>query len=258
MRFLLVSDLHYALKQYDWVHRAASRFDLVVIAGDHLDIAGTADLRAQVSVMVAYFRRLKSKTRLILCSGNHDLDASNALGEKTARWIDTKVRRMGIPTDWDSCSVDGVLFTICPWWDGPKTQALVGEQLARDAQQERDAWVWVYHAPPDASPTSRVGAKDFGDPALRAWIGQYRPDLVLCGHIHQSPFRQDGSWVDRIGSTWVFNAGRQIGDYPTHVIFDTDERMAVWFSIAGVEAIRLDEPLSRPVPELTELPAWLT
>jgi hypothetical protein len=63
--------------------------------------------------------------------------------------------------------------------------------------------------------------------------------------------------VDRIGSTWVFNPGRQIGDCPTHVICDTEQQMALWFSLAGAEAIRLDEPLPRPVPELTELPEWL-
>ena len=33
MRGLLVSDLHYTLKQLDWVDNAADRFDLVVIAG---------------------------------------------------------------------------------------------------------------------------------------------------------------------------------------------------------------------------------
>ncbi len=258
MRFLLVSDLHYALKQYDWVHRIAARFDLVVIAGDHLDIAGTVDLRAQTSVILAYFRRLHAKTRLVVCSGNHDLDATNDLGEKTARWIDTKVRRMGIPTDGDSFMLDGILFTVCPWWDGPKTRERVGDQLARDAEKDKDSWVWVYHAPPDSSPTGRVGTKDFGDGALREWVLRYQPCLVLSGHIHQAPFRGEGSWVDRIGATWVFNPGRQIGECPTHVICDTGERMAVWFSLAGTEAVDLGGPLTRPLPELTELPAWLT
>ncbi len=34
MRILLVSDLHYALPQLDWVVRVGPDFDLVVIAGD--------------------------------------------------------------------------------------------------------------------------------------------------------------------------------------------------------------------------------
>ena len=32
--------------------------------------------------------------------------------------------------------------------------------------------------------------------------------------------------------------------------------MALWFSAAGTESVRLDLPLERPVARLTELPAW--
>jgi hypothetical protein len=67
-----------------------------------------------------------------------------------------------------------------------------------------------------------------------------------------------GAWVDRMGKSWVFNSGRQIGPCPTHTIFDTNEQMALWFSLAGDQMVRLDEPLPHPIPELSELPAWLT
>ena len=170
--------------------------------------------------------------------------------------MDFKVRKFGVPTDEDCLVVNGTLFTICPWWDGPQTCAKVGAQLARDAEKPKDRWIWVYHAPPDKSPTSWGGQKHFGDVHLAQWIEQYAPDIVLTGHIHESPFRAGGSWVDRLGSTWVFNPGRQIGPCPTHIVFDTDERRAFWFSLAGAEVVQLDEPLRRPVPELTELPTW--
>ena len=39
MRCLVVADLHYSLPQFDWVLNMASDFDLVIIAGDHLDHA---------------------------------------------------------------------------------------------------------------------------------------------------------------------------------------------------------------------------
>jgi len=255
MKCLLVSDLHYALKQFDWVTNVSKDFDVVVIAGDHLDISSAVEARAQIAVILTYLKRLNARTKLIVCSGNHDLDALNDAGEKVAKWI-TKVRQFGAPTDGDSLSVDGVLITICPWWDGPQTRESVGAQLARDAEKPKEQWIWVYHAPPDESPTSWGGQRHFGDTDLVRWISQYHPDIVLSGHIHQSPFRQGGSWVDRLGSTWVFNPGRQIGPDPAHIVFDTTERMALWFSLAGAEVVQLDEPLSRPVPELTELPSW--
>ena len=255
MRCLLVSDLHYALKQFDWASTVAKDFDIVVIAGDHLDISSTVEVRVQISVILTYLKRLHAKTRLVVCSGNHDLDARNAAGEKFAKWI-SKVRQLGLPADGDSFAIDGTLFTICPWWDGPQAREEVGAQLARDAKKPKGQWIWVYHAPPDESPTSWGGQKYFGDAELVCWIKQYKPNIVLTGHIHQSPFRQGGSWVDQLGSTWVFNAGRQIGPCPPHIVFDTDKRMALWFSLAGAEVVHVDEPLKRPVPELTELPSW--
>jgi hypothetical protein len=80
---------------------------------------------------------------------------------------------------------------------------------------------------------------------------------VFTGHIHQAPFRKGGSWVDRIGPTWVFNCGQQIGPTPTHIAVDTDAREAAWFSLAGAELIKLDLPLQRPLLPLTAPPAWL-
>jgi Icc-related predicted phosphoesterase len=153
-----------------------------------------------------------------------------------------------VAADGDLIQIGDLSITICPWWDGPATCAEVGEQLARDAARRGRQWIWIYHAPPDESPVSWAGTKHFGDRELLQWIHTYQPDIVFTGHIHQSPFRQGGSWVDRIGSTWVFNAGRQIGPNPTHVIIDWDEQCAKWYSLAGDEMVRLDRPLTRPEP----------
>ena len=257
MRCLLVSDLHYALKQFDWVSNAAKNFDVVVIAGDHLDISSAVDIRFQIPVILTYLKRIHPVTTLMICSGNHDLDSRGPAGEKVAKWI-SKARQIGAPSDGDSVTIKDTLFTICPWWDGPIAREEVGAQLARDAEKPKSRWIWIYHAPPETSPTSWDGQKFYGDAFLLKWIEQYQPDIVLTGHIHQSPFRKSGSWVDRLGSTWVFNAGRQIGPSPTHVIFNTDESVALWFSLAGAEFVQLDQSLQRPVAELTALPDWLT
>lgn len=255
MRCLLLSDLHYALKQFDWATKVAKEFDAVIVAGDHLDISSAVDARAQIVVILKYLRRLKEKTQVIVCSGNHDLDTRTE-GEKVARWIQ-RVRDLGIPTDGDSVALDGTLFTICPWWDGPRARQAVAEQLARDAERPKECWVWVYHAPPSESPTSWNGKRHFGDEELVRWIDAYQPEIVLTGHIHQSPFAKGGSWVDQRGRTWIFNAGRQIGPLPCHVVFDTQAKHALWFSLAGIESLSLGAPLRRPLAQATELPTWL-
>jgi Icc-related predicted phosphoesterase len=256
VRCLIVADLHYSLPQYDWVTRVADRFDVVIIAGDHLDLSSLVDLRAQSVVVRKYIDLLKAKTQLITCSGNHDLDARDAFGEKVAGWI-SALGDCGVPSDGGSFESDGTLFTICPWWDGPLTRDRIAAQLAADAAKRTGFWFWVHHAPPDKSPTSWAGERYQGDAPLLEWITEFAPDLVFSGHVHQSPFTRGGSWVDKIGATWVFNAGHQFGAPPAHIVVDTHEQEAVWISAAGVQSVRLDRPLERPLPRLGALPAWL-
>ena len=226
MKCLLVSDLHYTLKQFDWLDRVAGDFDIVVIAGDHLDISSMVALDAQVVVILTYLRRLRGKTTLLVSSGNHDLNARDAADEKVARWM-SRVRQLGVVSDGDSLEVGGTLFTVCPWWDGPRSRQAVGEQLARDASRRGKRWVWIYHAPPDASPVSWAGQKHFGDTEL-VRVDTPIPARTWCSPATSisRPSAPGGSWVDRIGETWVFNAGRQIGPVPTHVILDTDAHRA--------------------------------
>jgi len=256
MKLLLVSDLHYALKQYDWTAAAASEFDAVVIAGDQIDISGHVDGSVQIVVILKYLKRLRQATQLIVASGNHDLDTRDEAGEKVARWMD-QVRALGIPTDGDTVMLGDTLVTICPWWDGPRSREAVEAQLARDAERPKKSWLWVYHAPPEGSPTSWSGQRFYGDGDLLHWIKAYEPDLVFAGHIHQAPFCEGGSWADQIGRTWVFNCGQQMGPIPTHVVIDTQTGEAVWVSMDGAQRLALDRPMARPFAQLTTAPPWL-
>ncbi len=247
MRYLLVSDLHYTLRQLDWLQSVADRYRVVVVAGDHLDISSSVVFEAQIVVILKYLQRVHSRATLVVSSGNHDLDSTNEAGEKVAAWM-SRVRRLGVATDGDTIEVDDTLFTICPWWDGPATRAEVAAQLARDAATRAGRkWVWVYHSPPAHSPTSWTGTRHFGDDDLVEWMSTHRPDVVLTGHIHQSPFRKGGSWVDRVGDTWVFNAGREIGPVPCHIVIEPMAGRASWFSSAGAERVDLSEATARPV-----------
>lgn len=257
MRLLLVSDLHYSLPLFDWVAEVAGDFDVVVMAGDHLDLASLVDGRAQAAVVKKYFSRIEAKTRLLICSGNHDLDSKNAAGEKMAKWL-LGARNKGVLSDGESVAIGDTLFTMCPWWDGPVSQAEIGAQLAETAKERRKRWIWIYHAPPAASPVAWGGQRYFGDDALRKWIEKYQPDIVMSGHVHEAPYVQNGSWVDRIGGTWIFNTGHYLGAPPAHIVMDTTVGEALWFSAAGNQYIRFEEELTRPVPKLTALPDWLT
>jgi hypothetical protein len=64
--------------------------------------------------------------------------------------------------------------------------------------------------------------------------------MVLSGHVHQPPFKTDGAWAHRIGDTWLFNAGHQIGPVPAHIEIDLTAGSAGWRSMLGEEDLRLE------------------
>jgi Icc-related predicted phosphoesterase len=233
VRLLLVSDLHYRLRQFDWLMAAAEdsrvAIDVVVIAGDHLDIGSAVPLEAQAIAVSAQLRHLGARIPVLSASGNHDLGSRDSFGEKTARWL-AQVSSPGVHVDGDSVLLGDTLFTICPWWDGPIARKSLTEQLRTDARRTKQRWVWIYHSPPTASPLSWNGSREFGDEALTEWLPIFRPDVVLAGHIHQAPFVDGGDWIQQIGPTWLFNAGQQPGPMPSHIVLDLDTSVAEWVS----------------------------
>ncbi len=236
MRLLAVTDLHYRLPLFDWLLRVGPAADLVTVSGDLLDIANPVPYEAQSVVVAGYLSRLAEHTTLLVSSGNHDLDGPGADGEQVAGWL----RRATAPTlhtDGSSLDVDGIRFTVVPWWDGPLTQAAVNRQLAEAAQDRPQRWVWVYHAPPAGTRLCFDGRRSFPDAELTAWVERYRPDLVLCGHIHQAPWVEGGGWHDRLGSTMVLNPGKQVGKEPPHVWIDLDDGVATWLGLGERDSV---------------------
>ena len=112
----------------------------------------------------------------------------------------------------------------------PSSRAELEAQLEREAALPHGRWIWIHHAPPEGANTSWSGRKFIGDEFLRKWIDRYQPDMVLSGHIHNAPFMEPGSWIDRVGRTWVFNTGRQTGPTPTTLTIDLEAMTAEWHS----------------------------
>lgn len=246
MRILLVADLHYTLKQFDWLVEATSRHDLVVIGGDLLDVASVLEPQVQTLVVEKYLARIASQRPLIVSSGNHDGDRRSEADESVAGWLQ-ELRGGQLYVDGDSVELDGTLFTVCPWWDGPVSRAALESQLERDASRPRNRWIWIHHAPPDQSPVSWAGRRFGGDEFLPGWIEKYHPDFVFSGHIHNAPFLDRGSWLDRVGKTWVFNPGRQIGAAPTSISLDLETMVAEWTSFEGPVQRTLSEAAPPPL-----------
>jgi Icc-related predicted phosphoesterase len=232
---LVVGDVHYDMRQLDWLLQRAPEHQLVVLVGDLLDVSSTVPLVAQIPVVLRYLAKLAERTRVAVCSGNHDLTERDRDGEQAAPWLEAAADA-GVVVDNGALTVGDDLVSVFPWWDGPIGRARL--ELALEAQATRAAeqtghWIWVYHWPPPDLAVSWIGTKSYGDADLAGWVDRYRPDLVLSGHVHQSPWVDGGSWIAPTGATWIVNAGRQIGPMPSHAVIDLDAWTATWWSYDG-------------------------
>jgi Icc-related predicted phosphoesterase len=236
---LVASDVHYRLRSLDWLCARADEYDALVVAGDLLDVTSAVPIEAQIVVLTSYLRRLASLTRLFVTSGNHDLDGPGEHGEQVCSWLPA-LRSGNLHTDGETVDVDGIRFTLCPWWDGPVTRSLVDAQLLAAAKDRPALEVWVYHSPPAGTALCFDGHRAFPDEDLASWIEQYQPDLVICGHIHQAPWAPGGSWYDRLGRTWAFNAGHLLAPVPPHIVIDTTQATALWYGDVTSGVARLD------------------
>ena len=241
VRILLVSDLHYTLRQFDWVVDAAPDFDLVVLAGDHLDIGSSVALDAQIVVVLRYLELMQAAGH-----GGRQLRQPRSHrrrreGERAALWLD-EARAAGIPTDGESLLLDDTLITICPWWDGP---------LGRK------------RSPLSSPPTPPAGRRDgcgctTGRRSDRRRVGPAGGTTATkcsaagststvptscspatCTIRRSSPTaRGPTASATRGCSTPVARSVRS----PTRIEIDLDERTATWVSLMGIEEIEPGRP----------------
>ena len=220
MRILAVADLHYALRQFDWVGEHLENFDLLVLAGDLLDLGSAVDLDVQEVVVEKYLRRFASTAHAAFLLGKprHPGNPQSMASAPPPGWNPSDHHASNpttIPT-----KAENILFTVCPWWDGPDTRARTEQRLMADAGKPKSTWIWLHHNPPLGTPVAWTGKEDGGDAVALEWIQLYQPDFVFSGHIHNAPFYAAGSWHTRIGKSVVFNAGKQPGGEPTRIILD--------------------------------------
>ncbi|MDF2376530.1 MAG: metallophosphoesterase [Verrucomicrobiales bacterium] len=239
MKILVVSDIHYSLPQYDWLTRESTAHDLVIIAGDLMEMGSDVDLDTQASVVSQYFRRISAAVPLVVCSGNHDL-VEDYEGVRSAEWLED----LSIPNltvDHGSYETPELRILSFPWWESDEEHERIKRWLEMQARPDDPRPVfWVHHAPPLGAKTSWNGKRDLGDKSLVGWIKRYQPDVVFSGHVHNAPYYgPEGSWIDRIGDTVVINGGRQIGAKPATVELELEDGQLVWCSMEGCEEKRL-------------------
>jgi hypothetical protein len=124
-KILVASDLHYRLKQFDWLIAQTEQFDALAIVEDILDVSAGLDLNVQIVVIKKYLNRISEKASLLICSGNHDGNRKNDADEYIAPWLqDLRGRQLRLPPT------------------GPAVGRLLVAPAVRMLDSDRLAWPW--------------------------------------------------------------------------------------------------------------------
>src|SRR3989344_7687655 len=190
-KILAASDIHGDAAQFRKLAIMAKDecVDLVVLCGDlisHIDTKG----------LIKPF--VEAGKRVVFVPGNHDgLHIANFLSElyniKNLHTDFSKYYDIGL----FGCGLAGIgLDTLS---EDEIYEILKGGFLnVKDSKKK----IMVTHVHPDGTIVDRI-EPGFGSIGIRRAIDSFKPDLVLCGHIHSA-----AGVEDFIGNTRVINVGR--------------------------------------------------
>jgi len=200
MKILALTDIH---GRYD----AASRIitsespDVVVIGGD-LTTLGT--MKEAADALTIFSKHCRN---IVCVAGNMDLPEH-----------DDMFFRMGYSINGRGRTIDGVGFfgvSAAPY-STLKTPYEISEErilaLARSGHADvagAESKIFVPHAPPYGSRLDIIHSGiHVGSTAVREFIEDHKPDMTVCGHIHE------GRGTDEIDGARVVNCGQaSLGHY---------------------------------------------
>lgn len=92
--------------------------------------------------------------------------------------------------------------------DREKSEQEIEQDLINlQAQVDSQKTVFVVHSPPFMTKLDQSFNAHYGSQGVRHWLKTSSKHLVLCGHIHEAPFVQGGSWRETINQTLCLQPG---------------------------------------------------
>ena len=194
MRVIAFTDIHGAYDRVIDTLQEESQFDAVVIGGD-LTTHGTLQEATD-----ALHRVLGFKKPVFAVAGNMDLPSFEAAFSE----LGVNINAAGIVlNDVGFFGVAGSPFTPMntPYEiseEEIQRRAEAGWQDVRSARRK----IFVPHAPPKDTKLDKIlSGKHVGSTAVREFVIQHRPDVLICGHIHEA------RGLDTLGTTKLVNCG---------------------------------------------------
>jgi len=211
MRLLLITDLHGSRSALEKILAAARSPDAVLFGGDITNFGSADDAQRLIRLAEA------SMPTVWGIAGNCD----SAAIEKRLVELGVSLFRRGVIRN--GVGFHG-LSAMPPWRSDMYqfTEVELAESLRIGYEQIALArrHVVLSHAPPRDGRLDRLlWGRHVGSTALRAFIEETGPSLVVCGHIHE------GRGIESIGQTVVVNCGPAAAG--SYALADVDEEVRV-------------------------------
>ncbi|WP_324735926.1 YfcE family phosphodiesterase [Thermococcus sp. SY098] len=191
MRIIAITDIHGNENKAKWLVEKIKdeKFDVLLIAGDITHFKG----RGSAEKSLKYFLEFKKPVFAVMgnCDGRDVLDLLEELG---INLHDKRIEINGIGIVGFGGSNITPFSTIWEFHD-----AEIWESLNKNY---RDGDILLMHVPPYGTKVDRTfTGLHVGSKALRKFIEEKQPPLVICGHIHEA------RGIDEIGKTLIVNPG---------------------------------------------------
>ena len=193
MRVVCITDLHGDARALDRILSHAGPADVVLLGGD-ITSFGTPNA-AEFLVQ----RTRQHGPQVLAVAGNCDSAA-----------IDERLASLGVSLFGRGVMLDGVGFygvSAMPPWTGTMYELSEDEiaqalRAGRAQLIEPKLEIVLSHTPPrDTLLDCTRRREHVGSVAVRRFVEEFQPALVLCGHIHE------GRGIDRLGATTIVNCG---------------------------------------------------
>ena len=194
MRILAFSDIHGSYKRVDEILSKESGYDAIIVAGDLTTFGSKQEAEKALRLFQLH------GTPLVGVAGNMDPPEL----ESTFSFLGVSVNAKGVVRE-------GVGFfgvSASPFTPMNTPYEISEEEIARRAEAgwknvAEASWkVFIPHAPPRDTKVDRIASgSHVGSTAVREFIEQRHPDVVVCGHIHEA------RGLDSIGKTKIVNCG---------------------------------------------------
>ncbi len=194
MKIVSFGDVHMATRNLARMGEVMRDTDLIIVSGDLTNFGGSADAGKVIEAVRG------ACARVLALPGN--LDKADVF---------PFLEREGVALHGRGLVIDGIAIFGCGGsnitpFNTPTefSEDEIYQTLERGYAEVRDLrpLLMVCHTPPFETRCDRIpGGRAVGSTAARRFIEEFKPDLCISGHIHES------AGIDTIGPTTIINAG---------------------------------------------------